>query len=150
MTNEEWQQAQFNKVARDGMNPNTISGRDNGTRYDYYRKGKTVVPYGTTPKGWNEVGMGYRQAAPLAAAAAQEKARVEAAIAEQARLDYEAQMREHDAGYANTGDARQFQGKQLFGVPEITYGAPTPELVAPETIAPNINSWFSSPEVLYK
>ena len=88
--------------------------------YDQYRQGKTVVPYGTKP-GWGQVGMGYRQASPLASAAALEKARMEAAMIEKARLEQAAQMREHDAGYSNTGNARQFQGNNHLLVPEITY-----------------------------
>lgn len=131
--------------------------------YDQARQGKTVVPYGTKP-GWGQVGMGYRQAAPLASAAAQSdaKARMDHMMRarweqQQAQQALEAQVQEHDAGYSNAGDARQFQGnEQWFGTPEITYGSMssdgtiTPEVQTAPTVTPEVNpNWMTWPGVSF-
>jgi len=136
----------FNKYAGNGINPNGEYWNPSSD-YHNYRERRTVVPYGTTP-GFGEVGMGYRQAAPLAAAAAKEKARIQAAIIEQERLKFEAQLQEHNQGYAGRPeDVGQYQGgRQFFGIPEITYGTvDSSGSITPETtVAPEVgNNWFN-------
>jgi len=97
--------------------------------YDQYRQGKTVVPYGTKP-GWGQVGMGYRQASPLASAAAKSdaKARMDHMMRarweqQQAQQALEAQVQEHDAGYSNKNPwiKPNNEWKYEDEVPEITY-----------------------------
>lgn len=160
MSNQKWQMEQFNRLARNGMDPN---GGYLTSGYDQARQGKTVVPYGTKP-GWGQVGMGYRQASPLASAQAQAEAKARMDHMMRARWEQrqsqqalEAQVREHDAGYGNTGDARQFQGnEQWFGTPEITYGSMgsdgtiTPEVQTTPTVVPDENpNWMMWPGVTY-